>query len=102
MRILISSYLIKVKFILYFFLFLSLFCYVIRKETYLNQIYVRIVSSIDTFLIFVGTVLRSDVEGSLQVTCQLGGMPQLTLGLNDKVQIDNQIASGKRYSKLEI
>jgi hypothetical protein len=43
-----------------------------------------------------GTVLRSDVEGSIQVTCQLSGMPQLTLGLNDKLQIDKEIASGKR------
>lgn len=63
-----------------------------------NEIWIDIFENINLIVSHQGTVLRSDVEGSLQVTCQLGGMPQLTLGLNDKVQIDNQIASGKSFT----
>jgi len=62
-----------------------------------NEIWIDIYENINLIVSHQGTVLRSDVEGSIQVTCQLSGMPQLSLGLNDKLQIDKEIASGKSF-----
>jgi len=39
--------------------------------------------------------LRSDVEGSIQVKCQLGGMPVCEFGINDKLMIEQEKQSGK-------
>jgi len=63
-----------------------------------NEIWIDIFEDINLIVSHQGTVLRSDVEGSIQVTCQLSGMPQLMLGLNDKLQIDKEIASGKSFT----
>lgn len=35
-----------------------------------------------------GTVLNSEVEGTLHMKCKLSGMPELILGLNDKKFFD--------------
>ena len=35
-----------------------------------------------------GTVVRSEIMGSVRMKCYLSGMPELRLGLNDKVMFD--------------
>jgi len=42
-----------------------------------------------------GTVLRSEVEGVIQIKSQLSGMPHCEFGINDKLMIDKEKASGK-------
>lgn len=37
-----------------------------------------------------GKVLRSEILGSIQMKCFLSGMPELRLGLNDRVIFDRQ------------
>lgn len=37
-----------------------------------------------------GKVLRSEILGSIQMKCYLSGMPELRLGLNDRVIFDRQ------------
>lgn len=53
-----------------------------------------------TFLFFAvqvsanGNVLRSEIVGSIKMRVFLSGMPELRLGLNDKVLFDN---TGREY-----
>lgn len=41
-----------------------------------------------------GTVLQSEIVGAVKMRVYLSGMPELRLGLNDKVQFEN---SGRKY-----
>lgn len=41
-----------------------------------------------------GNVLRSEIVGSIKMRVFLSGMPELRLGLNDKVLFDN---TGRKY-----
>lgn len=41
-----------------------------------------------------GNVLRSEIVGSIKMRVFLSGMPELRLGLNDKVLFDN---TGREY-----
>lgn len=42
-----------------------------------------------------GTLLRSEIVGSVKLNTKLTGMPELRLGLNDRVQWDATAARGK-------
>lgn len=37
-----------------------------------------------------GTILRSEIVGTMKVRCYLSGMPELRLGLNDRVQFQSR------------
>lgn len=43
-------------------------------------------------LTFLGTVLRADVDGHIQMRAYLSGTPECKFGLNDKLVIDNKSA----------
>lgn len=57
-------------------------------------------------LCFVGSVLRCDVTGKILMKCFLSGMPDLKLGLNDKIGLEkeSQLKSrpAKRYLYIHI
>ena len=36
-----------------------------------------------------GNVIRSEILGAVKMKCYLSGMPELRLGLNDKVMFEN-------------
>ena len=42
-----------------------------------------------------GNVLRSDIEGAIKMRVYLSGLPELRLGLNDKVLFENTGRSAK-------
>lgn len=44
-----------------------------------------------------GVVLQSEILGSVKMRVYLSGMPELRLGLNDKVQFEN---SGRKFLHL--
>ncbi len=44
-----------------------------------------------------GNVLRSEIVGSIKMRVFLSGMPELRLGLNDKVLFEN---TGREFSRL--
>mmetsp|Transcript_22706 Transcript_22706/g.27437 ORF Transcript_22706/g.27437 Transcript_22706/m.27437 type:complete len:450 (-) Transcript_22706:453-1802(-) len=50
-----------------------------------NEIYLDIVESVNLLMSAKGTVLRSDCSGRIVLKCFLSGMPDLRLGLNDKL-----------------
>lgn len=44
-----------------------------------------------------GTVLRSEILGSLKMKSYLSGMPELKLGLNDKLQFETAGKGAKNH-----
>ena len=61
-----------------------------------NEVYLDVVESLNCLIGANGTVLRSEVLGTIKMRCYLSGMPELRLGLNDKVVFQ---ATGRRSSR---
>ncbi|KAI9223744.1 putative clathrin assembly protein AP47 [Blastocladiella britannica] len=57
-----------------------------------NEVFLDVVESVNMLVAPNGNVLRSEVLGAVKMRCYLSGMPELKLGLNDKVMFD---ASGR-------
>lgn len=57
-----------------------------------NEAYLDVIEKVDELISANGTVLHSQVIGSIKMKSFLSGMPNVTLGLNDKVLLQN---SGK-------
>lgn len=55
-----------------------------------NQVYLDIVENVNLLMSAKGTVLRSDCAGKILMKCFLSGMPDLKLGLNDKLAIEKE------------
>lgn len=55
-----------------------------------NEAFLDVVESVNLLVSPTGQVLRSEILGSVQMKCYLSGMPELRLGLNDKVIFDHQ------------
>ncbi|GMH70748.1 hypothetical protein TrST_g2600 [Triparma strigata] len=54
-----------------------------------NEIYVDLVEEIDCILTSSGTVISSDINGSIQCVSKLSGVPDLTLTFKDSSVIDD-------------
>mmetsp|Transcript_4235 Transcript_4235/g.14729 ORF Transcript_4235/g.14729 Transcript_4235/m.14729 type:complete len:445 (-) Transcript_4235:103-1437(-) len=54
-----------------------------------NEVYLDIVENVNLLMSSNGTVLRSDVSGQISMKCILSGMPELKLGLNDKLGMES-------------
>jgi len=55
-----------------------------------NEVFLDVVESVNLIIAANGTPLRSEIFGSVQMRSQLSGMPELKLGLNDKVLFEQQ------------
>ncbi|ANB10944.1 Apm1p [Sugiyamaella lignohabitans] len=55
-----------------------------------NEAFLDVVESVNLLISASGQVLRSEILGSVQMKCFLSGMPELRLGLNDKVIFNHQ------------
>eukprot|EP00397_Hematodinium_sp_SG-2012_P028912 GEMP01030489.1.p1 GENE.GEMP01030489.1~~GEMP01030489.1.p1 ORF type:complete len:429 (+),score=84.97 GEMP01030489.1:105-1391(+) len=63
-----------------------------------NEIFLDVVEKLNLLVSSNGTVLRSEILGSLKMKSYLSGMPDLKLGLNDKLlfeQTGRPLAKGK-------
>ncbi|CAJ0927662.1 unnamed protein product, partial [Mesorhabditis belari] len=62
-----------------------------------NEVFLDVIESVNMLANSNGTVLRSEIVGSIRMRVVLSGMPELRLGLNDKVafQPSGQARSGK-------
>ncbi len=54
-----------------------------------NEIFLDVIEKLNILVSANGTVLRSEILGSLKMKSFLSGMPELKLGLNDKVLMDS-------------
>ncbi|PAA93013.1 hypothetical protein BOX15_Mlig016382g1, partial [Macrostomum lignano] len=61
-----------------------------------NEVFLDVIESVNLLVSVSGNVLRSEIVGSVRMRDYLSGMPELRLGLNDKVLFD---ATGRGKSK---
>lgn len=54
-----------------------------------NEVFLDVVESVNLLVNASGTVIRSEILGAVKMKCYLSGMPELRLGLNDKVMFEN-------------
>ncbi|GBG83426.1 hypothetical protein CBR_g37139 [Chara braunii] len=55
-----------------------------------NEVFLDIVESVNLLMSQKGNVLRCDVTGKILMKCFLSGMPELKLGLNDKLGLEKE------------
>ena len=65
-----------------------------------NEIFLDVVEKLNLLVAANGTVLHSEINGAIKMKSFLSGMPELKLGLNDKLMFEatgrqNQMRSGK-------
>ncbi|KAI9308722.1 AP-1 complex subunit MU-1 [Cunninghamella echinulata] len=60
-----------------------------------NEVFLDVIESVNLLVNANGNVLRSEVLGAVKMRCYLSGMPELRLGLNDKVMFE---ATGRANS----
>lgn len=53
-----------------------------------NEVFLDVIESLNLLVSSTGTVLRSEILGAVKLKCYLSGMPELRLGLNDKVMFE--------------
>ncbi|KAH6571657.1 hypothetical protein BASA50_002153 [Batrachochytrium salamandrivorans] len=61
-----------------------------------NEVFLDVVESVNLLVNANGNVVRSEILGAVKMKCYLSGMPDVRLGLNDKVMFDN---TGRASSK---
>jgi len=55
-----------------------------------NEVFLDVIEKVNLLIGRNGTILNSEITGQIKVKCHLSGMPQLRLGLNDRVQLFDQ------------
>ncbi|TIC72652.1 hypothetical protein E3Q00_03763 [Wallemia mellicola] len=53
-----------------------------------NEVFLDVVESVNMLVNASGNVIRSEILGAVKMKCFLSGMPELRLGLNDKVMFE--------------
>jgi AP-2 complex subunit mu-1 len=71
-----------------------------------NEIFIDVLEKVNALYSPKGTLLESDVSGSIMIKAYLSGMPECRFGMNDKLLLDKeQAASGiarKRKSAIQL
>jgi len=62
-----------------------------------NEVFLDVIEKVNLLVAANGTVIQSEVLGALKMKTFLSGVPELKLGLNDKLMMDNhpRMAKGK-------
>eukprot|EP00755_Sulcionema_specki_P007271 Sspe_Gene.5515::Locus_1822_Transcript_3_3_Confidence_0.714_Length_1564::g.5515::m.5515/K12393/AP1M; AP-1 complex subunit mu len=61
-----------------------------------NEVYLDVIESINLLVNASGETLHSEIQGTLKMKVHLSGMPELKLGLNDKVLLEG---TGRKAAK---
>ncbi|OUM63654.1 hypothetical protein PIROE2DRAFT_36766, partial [Piromyces sp. E2] len=64
-----------------------------------NEVFLDVIESVNLLVNSNGNVLRSEILGSIKMKCFLSGMPELRLGLNDKVMFETAGKNASSKSK---
>ncbi|BBN00176.1 AP-2 complex subunit mu-1 [Marchantia polymorpha subsp. ruderalis] len=64
-----------------------------------NEVFLDIVESVNLLMSQKGNTLRCDVTGKILMKCFLSGMPDLKLGLNDKIGLEKEAQAKARPSR---
>lgn len=63
-----------------------------------NEVFLDVIESINLLVNANGNVVRSEILGAIKMKCLLSGMPDVRLGLNDKLlfeQLGRDVGKGK-------
>ncbi|XP_064626078.1 AP-1 complex subunit mu-1 isoform X1 [Lineus longissimus] len=63
-----------------------------------NEVFLDVIESVNLLVSANGNVLRSEIVGAIKMRVYLSGMPELRLGLNDKVLFESTGKGGKSKS----
>jgi len=63
------------------------------------SVFLDVIESVNLLANANGAVLQSEILGSVKMRVYLSGMPELRLGLNDKVQFEN---AGSRFAQWRV
>ncbi|XP_052777427.1 AP-1 complex subunit mu-1 isoform X1 [Mya arenaria] len=63
-----------------------------------NEVFLDVIESVNLLVSATGSVLRSEIVGAIKMRVYLSGMPELRLGLNDKVLFETTGRGGKSKS----
>lgn len=64
--------------------------------------FLDVVESLNLLVNSAGNVVQSEIIGSVKVRCYLSGMPELRLGLNDRVLFENSGRAGRVSKTVEL
>ena len=64
-----------------------------------NEAYLDVIENIDLIMTQEGKILSSTVKGCFRMKSQLSGMPNLKLGLNDKVRFDAAFGTAQNFDE---
>lgn len=71
-----------------------------------NEVYLDVIESVNMLLASNGDVLDCNVQGNVKVKCYLTGMPELKLGLNEKIMLESTgrttLSSDKATTSIEL
>lgn len=67
-----------------------------------NEIFLDVIEKLNLLVSANGTVLHSEIIGSIQMKSFLSGMPELKLGLNDKLMFEATGRSSSRVKAVEL
>lgn len=67
-----------------------------------NEIFLDVIEKLNILVASNGTVLHSEIMGSIQMKSFLSGMPELKLGLNDKLMFEATGRSTNRIKAVEL
>ncbi|TFY54464.1 hypothetical protein EVJ58_g8852 [Rhodofomes roseus] len=66
-----------------------------------NEVFLDVIESVNLLVNATGNVVRSEILGAVKMKCYLSGMPELRLGLNDKVMFETTGRSESLRSDLQ-
>ncbi|KAL3315506.1 AP-1 complex subunit mu-1 [Cichlidogyrus casuarinus] len=66
-----------------------------------NEVFLDVVENVNLLVSSSGTVLRSEIVGCIKMRVFLSGMPDLLLGLNDRVRFENSRCGKGKAVELE-
>jgi len=67
-----------------------------------NEIFLDVIESVNLLVSATGTILRSEIVGEVKVNSRLSGMPELRLGLNDKVHFESNEKNASKDRSVEL
>lgn len=67
-----------------------------------NEVFLDVMESVNLLVNTNGTVLRSEIVGAIKMKSFLSGMPELRLGLNDRVQFESTAGGANRSRAIEM
>jgi len=64
-----------------------------------NEVFLDVIESVNLMVAANGNVLHSEIVGTIKLKSHLSGMPELRLGINDKVQFENKHSNRENPDK---